>query len=314
MNFIIEKDLKIPNNRCKVLEEINYVNLALSIFILLGILVSYLSQHYRIISRRTSEGISPLFVLLGVTSGTCALANVLTLPASRADLLCCKIVTLFECTAGLLGILQIFLQWLCFSITVLLFLVFFPQDSEIYEEGGGIIYTRKTAVTVASISLCHALVVLIISICLLLFRPTCLSGWADFLGISAAVLSIIQYLPQIWTTWKLGHVGSLSIPMMLIQTPGSFIWAGSLAERLGIDGWSTWGVFLMTGCLQGSLLVMGIYYELRRRNSSIEDMLRTDFHEIITESSSPMTPKSPESPVIQESTPLLSDKRKNRKI
>jgi len=138
--------------------------------------------------------------------------------------------------------------------------------------------------------------------------------WAYFLGVLAAVLSIIQYLPQIWTTWKLGHVGSLSIPMMLIQTPGSFVWAGSLAERLGIDGWSTWGVFLMTGCLQGSLLVMGIYYELRRRNSSIEDMLRSDFHDTITESSSPMTPISPESPVIQESTPLLSSKRKNRRI
>ncbi|POS88231.1 hypothetical protein EPUL_000130 [Erysiphe pulchra] len=313
MNFAFEKDTKLIISRCKLLEEINYVNLALSIFILLGILVSYLSQHYRIISRRTSEGISPFFILLGATSGTCALANVLTLPASRADILCCKIVTLFECSAGLLGILQIFVQWLCFSIIVLLFLVFFPQDLEISEENDSVKYTRKTAVVVTCICLAHALVVVIISTCLVLFRPTYLGAWADFLGILAAVLSIIQYLPQIWTTWKLGHVGSLSIPMMLIQTPGSFVWAGSLAERLGTGGWSTWGVFLMTGCLQGSLLVMGIFFELRRRNSSIEDMLQSDFHEIIPESGGPVTPESPEYSRVLETTPLLGGRRKNRK-
>jgi hypothetical protein len=69
-------------------------------------------------------------------------------------------------------------------------------------------------------------------------------------------------------TYSLGHVGSLSIPMMLIQTPGAFLWAGSLAARLGMEGWSTWGIFLVTGCLQGCLLVMGIYFELRARRES----------------------------------------------
>lgn len=53
--------------------------------------------------------------------------------------------------------------------------------------------------------------------------------------------------------------------MMLIQTPGSFVWSASLAARLGIEGWSTWGVFLVTGCLQGCLLVMGICFEIKAR-------------------------------------------------
>lgn len=52
---------------------------------------------------------------------------------------------------------------------------------------------------------------------------------------------------------------------MLIQTPGSFVWSGSLAVRLGIEGWSTWGVFLVTGLLQGCLLVMGICFEVKAR-------------------------------------------------
>jgi len=83
-------------------------------FILLGILVSYLPQHYRIIARRSSEGISPYFVLLGTTSGTCGFGNILTLPASRADLGCCREISGFECFAGLLGVAQVGVQWACF--------------------------------------------------------------------------------------------------------------------------------------------------------------------------------------------------------
>ena len=93
--------------------------------------------------------------------------------------------------------------------------------------------------------------------------PSNLSVWAYFLGILGTCLAAIQFLPQIYTTWKLQEVGSLSIPMMCIQTPGSFVWVGSLAARFGWEGWSTWGIYLVTGVLQGCLLGMGITFEVR---------------------------------------------------
>jgi hypothetical protein len=83
--------------------------------IVIGILLSYLTQHYRIISRGSSEGISPYWVLLGVTSANAQFGNILTLPESRADVHCCTEVSPFECTAGLLGIAQIGTQWICFA-------------------------------------------------------------------------------------------------------------------------------------------------------------------------------------------------------
>ena len=55
---------------------------------------------------------------------------------------------------------------------------------------------------------------------------------------------------------------------MCIQTPGSFVWVGSLAARFGWEGWSTWGIYLVTGILQGCLLVMGITFELRARRKA----------------------------------------------
>jgi drug/metabolite transporter (DMT)-like permease len=120
---------------------------------------------------------------------------------------------------------------------------------------------------VVAISVLHAVVIFILSLYFVLRRPNNLQGWANFLGIFATVLSSIQYFPQIYTTYMLKRVGSLSIPMMCIQTPGSFVWAASLATRLGKEGWSAWGVYMVTGCLQGTLLVMAIYFELKARKS-----------------------------------------------
>ncbi|CAD6504726.1 BgTH12-00231 [Blumeria graminis f. sp. triticale] len=268
---LIQEDDNLFLKKCETLQDSNYLNFIVSILILLGILISYFPQHYRIIARRTSEGISPYFIVLGVTSGTCALANVLTLPASRTEIACCKVISTFECTSGLLGIAQVAAQWACFSLNLILFLIFFPRATIYSNLSESMIYTWRTALTVTLTCISHGLIVAMISIIFAVIRPSYLNGWANLLGIAATALTLTQYLPQITMTWKLGHVGSLSIPMMLIQTPGSLVWAASLASRLGINGWSTWGIFLVTGFLQGSLLVMGIYFELTRRNTIRHD-------------------------------------------
>ena len=58
-----------------------------------------------------------------------------------------------------------------------------------------------------------------------------LSIWATFLGLSSAILAALQYAPQIAHTYRLKLVGALSIPMMLIQTPGGFIMVISIMIR-----------------------------------------------------------------------------------
>ena len=122
----------------------------------------------------------------------------------------------------------------------------------------------------------HLALVFVISLVIKYLKPSSLQGWANFLGIFGTILAAIQFLPQIWTTWRLQEVGSLSIYSMCIQTPGSFVWVGSLAARLGWDGWSTWGIYLCTGILQGILLVMGISFEIRDRKKREQDSKADD--------------------------------------
>jgi uncharacterized protein with PQ loop repeat len=233
----------------------------------IGIFASYLPQHYRIISRRSSEGISPYFVLLGTVSATCAFGNILSMPDSRHAIACCSRNSGLSCFSGLLGIAQIGAQWFCFTVTLLLFLIFFPRSIDLAPPSPGAT-TWRTAVGVATLCFLHKLATFLVTAALLLFAPGRLMAWASLLGLCGAALACVQYVPQIITTCTLKHVGSLSIPMMLIQTPGGFLLAGSLAARLGPQGWSTWGIFLVTAAAQGVLLVLAIYYELRNRKTS----------------------------------------------
>lgn len=102
--------------QCRALNYVDYTNFAISLVLLVGILLSYFPQHYRIIARGTSFGLSPYFVLLGTTSATSAFANIIVLPPSRVAIECCRVISPFACTAGLLGVAQITVQWICFSI------------------------------------------------------------------------------------------------------------------------------------------------------------------------------------------------------
>jgi uncharacterized protein with PQ loop repeat len=89
---------------------------SVSVVIVIGILISYLPQHLRIITRRSSEGLSPYFVLLGTTSSTFAIFNTICLDESLRSIACCREVTRFACFASLLGMIQVAVQWGCFTV------------------------------------------------------------------------------------------------------------------------------------------------------------------------------------------------------
>lgn len=66
-------------------------------------------------------------------------------------------------------------------------------------------------------------------------RPREIQLWATFLGVSSGILAAVQYAPQLQRTYSLKLVGALSMPMMLIQSPGGFIMAASIAMKPGTD-------------------------------------------------------------------------------
>lgn len=162
----------------------------------------------------------------------------------------------------------------------MLYLIFFPAATETVDLSGSVTTLasltaspapkRRDAIIVGCATLLALLTTGIVSIALVAAWPHHTQRWADLLGTVAGGLACVQYVPQIIYTYRLGDVKSLSILTMLVQTPGSFLFAFSLWQRVGTEGWSTWLVYIVTGALQGVLLFLAITYYMRGRETAKE--------------------------------------------
>lgn len=108
-----------------------------------------------------------------------------------------------------------------------------------------------------------AFLVLVVSAVILHRFPWYAQNWADFLGVLVAGLACVQWLPQIFTTWHLGHLGSLSVAMLALSTPSTWIFAFSLISRVGFAGWSAWIVYVLVGSMQLILIATAILFAIR---------------------------------------------------
>ncbi|KAJ1932171.1 hypothetical protein EC988_009544, partial [Linderina pennispora] len=103
-------------------------NTILTFMLCVGTFLSYLPQHIKIIRHRTSEGISPYFILLGTTGAGSNITNMIILQFIVMQ--CCTVQTWGVCVASLLGIFQVGIQSTMFYITFVLFLTFFPEANK----------------------------------------------------------------------------------------------------------------------------------------------------------------------------------------
>ncbi|ORZ18555.1 hypothetical protein BCR42DRAFT_477692 [Absidia repens] len=262
-------------------------SLYVSGFLCIGVVISYLPQHYRIISNKTSEGFSPWFLLLGVVSSTSSFFNIILLQWNT--IMCCHSLTTGACLESLMGVFQTALQFAMFSLVFILFLVYFPEGRKrIWQrpsafsickpikQSGTISEEWRISIIVAILGLGHLTVSFIISFVMLIIeggpdhhRWTKL--WAGFLGVLSMVMAAMQYFPQIYKTWKRKSIGALSIPMMMLQTPGTGLFVYSLMVRPGTN-WTAWITYLVTGILQSILLSLCIVWHLRNKRLGIKNL------------------------------------------
>ncbi|KAM3579537.1 hypothetical protein VKS41_007996 [Umbelopsis sp. WA50703] len=258
--------------------------LYISLFLCVGLVVSYLPQHYRIIANKTSEGFSAWFLLLGVVSATSSFLNIILLQWDAIT--CCSMLSTGQCLESLMGVFQIGLQWFMFCTIFVLFLLYFPEELKHSPHKPHSLHLDlprrierstewKISLGVAVICVAHFVASVIVTAVLLkvVGGPEHYETnlWASILGVLSMILAAFQYLPQIWKTWRRKTVGALSIPMMLLQTPGSALFVYSIATRPGTN-WTAWITYLVTGILQGSLLVMCIAWHYRSKRLGIDDL------------------------------------------
>lgn len=221
-----------------------------------GIVISYLPQHVRIIVRKTSEGLSPNFLLLGSLSSFAAAINIylVTIPTRQC---CSTSLSKFECINALANMFQIMIQAVC-CIMILVLCVFTTRNS---------IRESRAELEKLTVNFYAFLVYAAVNIAIYIKLKADVKNddlsmlilFADISGLLATIFSITQYIPQLYTTWKIKHAGTLSIPMLCIQVPGGILWVTTMYLQPGTQ-WSSILPFAGSSVLQTTLLAMCLYF------------------------------------------------------
>jgi len=273
----------------------------LSFGLIIGLVGSYLPQIYKIIASRDSQGFSPWFLMLGSTSAAAGMLNIFTLQWNV--LLCCGQIGPWPCLSSIGAIIQLSLQWALFSAIFVLFLIYYPKHLKYLRvsvrpdnmpiPSGLRTEEWRLSVVLAWVTISHFVLSLLYTVFLIATAklspddhlPTHqMKSWATVLGVTAAILAAIQYMPQLVKTYKAKVVGALSIPMMCLQTPGGIVMVISIALREGTN-WTSWIMFAVAAAMQGSLLIMCFVWKVRQKRLGVDDygVTRSHLSEAVSE-------------------------------
>jgi PQ loop repeat len=160
-------------------------SLFLGFFIILGLLISYFPQFLLLLSRKSTAGLSKLFLLLGFLGTISSLLNVICLQLS--SLLACQQNSILECLSSTLAITQIFTQSSCFITIVILYLY----------------YSFDIKLLLVMVS--YVVVLVSITAGLIFSRSPkdeIIIYWAGILGMIALMTGTCQYVPQLIATFR----------------------------------------------------------------------------------------------------------------
>ncbi|KAI0316036.1 hypothetical protein OF83DRAFT_1129072 [Amylostereum chailletii] len=274
--------------------------------LIVGLFISYAPQHLRIINKGSSEGFSPWFLLLGSTSAASGMLNMIIM--QWGVLKCCNVYSAGDCLETIGGVLQVAAQWFLFTIILVLYMIYYPPHLKYATVSVDMHDTRppesiktniksdswQLSIILSWVVLIHVVFITFVSFILISTSPSDPTGtvrsdqlalWATFLGVSSGLLAALQYAPQLIHTYRLKLVGALSIPMMMIQSPGGIVMIVSIILRPGTN-WTTWIQFIVAAVMQACLLGMCITWKVRQHKLGIDDF------------GEPLDPPSPASTVV----------------
>jgi len=260
-----------PNilNGC-VFQSKGWYDYALGSILIVGVIVSYIPQYIKILQNKSSKGISYLAVYL---SNVSTASNTLNVVLERYNVFaCCGMFPFaYECISTLLPLIQISLGFLnCFPLFILV-LLYFPEEDEEPKNAKPLVFSAHKQKKYASYLFISVIVINVLILPVvgfaLLFKygatSTISLDYAFAIGVISSVGSVLHWAPQIWKTFRAKDPGSLSILMLLLQAPGSFLVVIFQFEYH--ESITTLFPYLLTGIQQILLLIECIVFELRKR-------------------------------------------------
>jgi uncharacterized protein with PQ loop repeat len=246
------------------------ISISFGFILAVGIGCSYISQHAKILIKKDSFGLNWQMLLIANISNFCSLLNVLLL----SDVFfCCDLVDSKQCFEKWIPILQIGMPaWNLIPIYIE-FLVY-HKEHEIEKKpifnNRFFIWLQKNDYFASKLFFLLFMLIFVVGFSLtgalltyLSPSPDAAFSFAYVCGGIGAVTNMLQWVPQIITTIRNGHVGSLSIIMLALQVPGGYAVVFFNAFIVKHPNITTWGPFALSATQQLLLLIVCIVFSIR---------------------------------------------------
>ncbi|KAH3765231.1 PQ loop repeat protein [Pelomyxa schiedti] len=221
--------------------------------IVAAVALAVLPQHVKFFKKRTHEGVSMTSLLMQNIKLSSVAANTFLL--KQLQIKACGIVGINECMPSLFSLWQNFLSWIfCFPFLVYWVMFFKTPKRNPKHFTFGVLCLLGFLFYFAVMATVGVLFSVYLGPCA---DPTIYL--AKGLGIFAALLTVVEWAPQIWTTFWTKAARTLSLPMVCVFAPGTLIGAGFMIF-VAKDTWSTWLPQLVSGIQLFILLGLLFYF------------------------------------------------------
>mmetsp|Transcript_40091 Transcript_40091/g.98387 ORF Transcript_40091/g.98387 Transcript_40091/m.98387 type:complete len:249 (+) Transcript_40091:66-812(+) len=222
----------------------------------------------KIVMKRSALGVSSLNRLVTVLLNVFGLFAAVSSADTYSALRCCAVEGVGDCSSHTLVMWQLVVNVLATAVILLLVLAFFDTPREMTRAAA--LRQRRWAWLHGFVALAFSTAALLVtSLLLRRYRPTSLPVviWSNTAGVLGAICVCFANLPQIYTTWCLKAVGSVSIVTAFINVPGGIAVLAFQITQTPSD-YGVWVPQLIAVLLATVLLVELIYYAIQERRAA----------------------------------------------
>jgi len=284
-----------PVTSSECYDQLGWFDITFGVLLTIGIWVSWLPQQIEFYRKKSTFGVSSAYIVLTQIANWTPFINALYLDWDTFQ--CCKYISFWQCQESLITIYQLGISTFSVFCIYIFYVIYYDptdlsaadkipspqmeQPSEydsltkpglVAEEREELIRSqtppevrtreKKKQVIIFIVYHICTLCVIVVGYMIIAIAgaySTPIVWYAYILGFISAIVVIIQFAPQIYITYKLKTAGSLSLVMLVIQTPGTWVWFVYLVAAH--ENWSTWLSTFVAATQVSILLGQVIYYD-----------------------------------------------------
>lgn len=271
------------------LSGINWFVILSGIVIALGVWISWLPQQVTFVVKKSTFGVSFWYILLTQVANWCPFINAVYLSWDLFHC-CASYVSFWDCQKLLLALYQLAISVFSVTCIYICYVIYYdpvgppdmvePQNQELDMEYSDAVFDitdkamidqpqvdkkrqqgRRTQIIIFIVYYIFTAIAVSVGFVMIfaagpysppiLFYSLCIT--------TVGVLSVlIQFTPQIYVTWKLKSSGNLSLVMLILQAPGTWVW---LVYLIYYETWTTWLSTLVAATQVTILLCQVVYYD-----------------------------------------------------